>query len=142
MYSLRDSDGIGPVHELARFGRPRAQLAILERRAEFDTDRFVGRYKNTPIDDLANFGCLEAQKAIMKLPKEELTRERRTGYNLVHALATRITNDDYLGLLGLPREILRTQTKNGENIPRIIYNQATAQMRGKLYEWNPSWNRI
>jgi hypothetical protein len=142
LYSLRDDDKRGPVHDLAKFGTPSVQLKILRMRAQFDTPEFMAKYRNTPIDDLANFGCLDVQKVMIKLPKAELVRRRETGFNIVQTLASRVTNEDYLGILGLSVEILRTETKNGENVPRIMYNQGTDRMRSRLYSWHPMWNRI
>lgn len=141
IHSVKDRYGVGPVHDLARFGRPAVQLRIFDGREVFDAAAFRGLW-GTPMDFLALYGCLRVQRKILKLPRAELAAVRSNGRTLLHGLARSINREDHLRLLNLPPSLLRTKTEGGDSVIGVMYYSGNPVVKRQVYERYPTWNRM
>ncbi|MDE1865317.1 MAG: hypothetical protein KGH94_01600 [Candidatus Micrarchaeota archaeon] len=140
--SWKDPFGIGPVHDLARWGLPSVQLRIFSDRAAYDTAEFKSVW-GTPIDLLALYGSKEVLKRfLVRSRSAELALLRGDGSTLGHRISIQINADNYKMFLRLPRPVLASQNAKGESMIRRMHDCADGEVQNRIYEWDPLWNRM
>ncbi len=142
--ALKDDFGIGPVHDLARWGAPSVQLRIFAGRARFDTEAFESKCGwGTPLDLLAIFGGKGTLRRFLALGKNgELAKLRRNGRTLGHEIAKQIDIGNYKLFLRLPRAVHAAKNVSGDSMIRRAYDSANEKVQRKIYEWDHNWNHI
>jgi hypothetical protein len=113
--TMKDSNGLTPVHDIARSGSEVAQNKILDNSKLFDGPDFRSEL-GTPLDILAMNGKVEVQLRMVKLPIQELTAIRtiethggtmKRQTTLLHELASDSFNSSVVSeILKLPKDVL------------------------------------
>jgi hypothetical protein len=139
-HSVKDSRGVGLIHDLAMYGTVRTQVEIIVQHAKFDTPAYNSQW-GTPPDLAAILGCFDAKMMMVEtFTTAELTKPRLNSRTHLHDIGRSVENRGKLMLVDqVPQKVLGTLAK-GVSAARLVHNTGDKAVKRKLYLRNPLWN--